>query len=117
MDAEHTMKLIAAEFTAAKNARTQGNEGRCRVHARRAVGHATRYYLGLNENQMDRSSAYDLLGNLEKMDNIPIDIHQCITNLLKRVNTNYQLPDQIDLIADAHAVTAFLFAKIGTHST
>jgi hypothetical protein len=94
---------IDAEFEKAEEARARGNEGQARVCARRAAGIAVREYLLRQGTRPPSVSAYDLL-NMVKGDpglaSRP-DLRQIADHLTLRVNEEFKLPVNADLIAEA----------------
>jgi HEPN domain-containing protein len=99
---------IEEELSRAKTARADGFEGRARVCARRAAGTAIRAYLNARHAPPPAQSALDLLQLISTQENLPPDIHQVVDHLLIRVNENFQLPETIDLIAEATLLVQFL---------
>ena len=92
---------IRLEFEKAEAARAGGNEGRARVCARRAAGIALREYM-LRQGLRPRSaSAYDLL-NMVKIDpQFPSHLRDTADPLTLRVDEEFKLPVNADLIAEA----------------
>ncbi len=100
---------IAEELARGAAARQDGLEGRARVCARRAAGAAIREYLELRGLQAPGSSVYDLLAYLQDLADIPgkipakisRDVRRAAENFLARVNEDYTLPGDVDLLAEA----------------
>ena len=92
---------IEEELTRGAQARQEGYEGRARVCARRAAGIAIRAYLEGIGKPVPAQSAYDLLRYLEAETGIPLEIRKAAEHLLARVNENFSLPEEIDLLAEA----------------
>ena len=90
-----------AELVLAEAARITGNEGRARVCARRAAGMVVRSYLEEHGRVIRSRSAYDYLRRFSEREGIPQDVQGVIEHFLLKVDTAYQLPNEIDLIADA----------------
>lgn len=98
---------VEAELQHAQSARSAGDEGRARVCARRAAGAAARSYLsclGLPAGP----SVMDNLHLLSSRADLPARIQTGIQRLLLRVDADYRLPDEIDLIQEARLVCAHL---------
>jgi hypothetical protein len=99
---------IQEELLLAKQSRIEGNEGRARVCARRAAGAAAQSYLlrvgfsGQSENVLDS------LLMLKKELELPERVVTAIDCLLKRVDLDYNLPPDVDLITEAEAVIQFI---------
>ncbi len=92
---------INAEFERAELARSRGNEGQARVCARRAAGIAAREYFTRLGRAIRTPSAYDLL-NLLANEPLPSpDLRRSIAYLTWRVNEEFKLPVDVDLIAEA----------------
>ena len=92
---------IEQEFANAAQARFQGFEGRARVCARRAVGAAIRAYLEHRGLPLPGPSAMDLLEYLKSLPNLPEERRRVVSHLLERVDQDFALPQEIDLLAEA----------------
>ena len=92
---------IDAEFEKAEQARARGNEGQARVCARRAAGIVARIYL-IRQGVRPRSpSAYDLLNLLKSDLRLAPDLRLIADHLTLRVNEEFRLPVDADLIAES----------------
>ena len=92
---------IHSEFDKAEQARARGNEGQARVCARRAAGIAVREYFKLRKQPIQTPSAYDLLNFLIEDPSISTELRQCAKYLTLRVNEEFNLPIDVDLIFEA----------------
>lgn len=92
---------IEAELEQAEQARARGNEGQARVCARRAAGIAIREYLTRRGVRPPSVSAYDLLNFLKGDPHLSEDLKGMADHLTLRVNEEFQLPVEADLIAEA----------------
>ncbi|MGZ9164597.1 MAG: hypothetical protein ACXW4Q_01875 [Anaerolineales bacterium] len=92
---------IQVEFDRATDARARGNEGQARVCARRAAGIAAREYLTRRGEKVRTPSAYDLLKILAEEQSVSSDSRQSARYLTLRVNEEFKLPVNVDLIAEA----------------
>jgi hypothetical protein len=92
---------IQAEFDRAEHARARGNEGQARVCARRAAGIAAREYFTRHGQTVRTPSAYDLLKMLEEEQSLSAELRQSAYYLTLRVNEEFKLPVNVDLIAEA----------------
>jgi hypothetical protein len=92
---------IQAEFNRAAQARKRGNEGQARVCARRAAGIAVREYFSRLEVRPTSSSAYDLLNLVKEDPMLAPDLKQIADHLTMRVTGEFQLPIDVDLVAEA----------------
>jgi len=91
------------ELAAAETARAGGNEGKARVCARRAAGAAAREYLRLS-GQETAGSGYEMLGILAGLAGVPRRAVEAAQFLRLKVDANYQLPVQIDLLHEARVL-------------
>ena len=92
---------IAAEIERAEQARLRGNEGQARVCARRAAGIAIREYLKRKGIHPPSGSAIDLLNLIKDEPRLSPDLKLIADHLTLRVNEEFNLPIQADLIAEA----------------
>jgi hypothetical protein len=92
---------IQAEFNKAEQARDQGNEGKARVCARRAAGLAAREYFARRGQLVRTPSAYDVLNLLIEDRSLADDLRQAAQYLTMRVNEEFKLPVDVDLLAVA----------------
>ena len=99
---------IQNEFNRAEQSRARGNEGQARVCARRAAGIAAREYLSrrgqpvrISEAILRTPSAYDLLKLLVEDPLLSADLRQAAVYLTLRVNEEFKLPVNVDLVAEA----------------
>jgi hypothetical protein len=101
---------IQEELLLAKQSREEGNEGRARVCARRAAGAAAQGYL-LRAGYGDRAG--NVLESLQAMKQtliLPERVEQAIDSLLLKVDPDYNLPLDVDLISEAETVISYLFS-------
>ncbi len=92
---------IQAELDKAEQARGRGNEGQARVCARRAAGIAAREYFTRRGQPVRTPSAYDVLSLLIQDPSLAADLRQSAKYLTTRVNEEFKLPVDVDLIAVA----------------
>lgn len=92
---------IESEFEKAEQARARGNEGQARVCARRAAGIAIRENLIRRGIRPPSVSAYDLLNFLKEDPGLSVDLKLIVEHLTLRVNEEFKLPIDADLIAEA----------------
>jgi HEPN domain-containing protein len=92
---------MEAEFERAERARQRGNEGQARVCARRAAGIAARQYFARRGETIRTPSAYDLLNKLAQDRQVSSDLRQSANYLTLRVNEEFKLPLEVDIIAEA----------------
>ncbi len=114
---EEFVRKIEAEMLAARQARTSGNEGRARVCARRAAGHAIRGYreaIGLTNRD---HSAYFLLHWIASLADVDHALRASAERLAARVTPEHELPHPQDPLADADLLTEGLLQLIRSRST
>jgi len=92
---------IQKEFERAEGARARGNEGQARVCARRAAGIAAREYFMRRGEIIRTPSAYDLLTMLAEDPSLSDQMRQSASYLTLRVNEEFKLPVNVDLVAVA----------------
>lgn len=92
---------IEAELERSRQARARGNEGQARVCARRAAGVAAREYFTRRGEKIGTPSAYDLLNRLAQDLSLPRELRQSAGYLTLRVNEDFKLPVNVDLVAEA----------------
>jgi len=93
--------LINKELERAEQARARGNEGQARVCARRAAGIAAREYFARRGETIRTPSAYDLLNLLIEDFSLSDELREIAMHLTLRVNEEFKLPTDIDLIVEA----------------
>lgn len=92
---------VQAEFDRAELARVHGNEGQARVCARRAAGFAIREYYTRLGSTIRTPSAYDLLNSLVEDPSLSDELRRSARYLTLRVNEEFKLPADVDLISEA----------------
>ncbi len=105
---ENWQTQLKAEFEKATQARIKKNEGQSRVCARRAAGIAIREYFTRRGTQPPNTSAMDLMDLLKQEADVPADISTIIDHLTVRVNEEFNLPIQADLVAEARILCRWL---------
>lgn len=98
------------ELQKARQARLKGKEGQARVLARRAAGYPLRVFYQQPEN----INAYALLERLKEEESAPPAARLAAERLTRRVDEDFGLPSEIDLLQEAEALAKALFpvAKI-----
>ena len=92
---------LTAELERADEARARDNEGQARVCARRAAGIAIREYLARQRRPVPDSSAYNLLRHLRDEPGLSPDLIRACDFLTLRVNKEFKLPVEVDLVSEA----------------
>jgi hypothetical protein len=105
---EQVHEQIRQELANAVQAREQGYEGRARVCARRAAGAAIREYFRLRGNLNRTGSAIDLIQMLAAYESAPTRARMVAAALLERVDENFSLPPQVDLIFEVNELARVL---------
>ena len=90
------------EIQQAITARFANNEGMARVCARRAVSIAIAEYLNRIGIPYSGQSVQDRIQMFQSLPNIPPEIRDLSGHFLVRVDKEYQLPIDADLIAEAN---------------
>jgi hypothetical protein len=90
-----------AELERAQQARARGNEGQARVCARRAAGIAAAEYFERRGQAARSGSAIDILNQLALEPSLPAESASILTHLLQQVDTEFKLPEGVDLISEA----------------
>lgn len=90
---------IELELIAAEKARQQGFEGRARVCARRAAGLAVTPFLEKQGSPIP-ANTYERIKLFAAQSVISPRLRQIASHLTMRVNESYQMPPEIDLIAE-----------------
>jgi hypothetical protein len=99
---------VERELGQAAQARARGNEGRARVCARRAAGILAREYFSRRAGAPRTSSAVDLLHRLELDANLPATAHELVQHLTQRVDADFRLPADFDLVGDVRRLRQIL---------
>ena len=97
------------ELDNARTFRKQGNEGKARVCARRAVGFAIHRHLVDSGKPSTNANAMHAMDALLLTPNLPTEIATAIGALLQRVTPAGELQGGPDLIASAEQVIVYLF--------
>lgn len=108
---ENWQNKYQQEINQAKKARSDGNEGKARVCARRAAGEIVREYLSRTGFRLETRSAYDYLRCIISIPDLPDNVYQSAHNLLLRVDLEHQLPVGIDLVEDTERLYQALFGN------
>lgn len=99
---------IEKELANGEEARLGGYEGRARVCARRAAGAAVKEYFRWRGAAPRSPSVYHLLDQFQRMPGHSVEMSALANRLLRRVDEDYTLPPDIDLLADARRLIAEL---------
>ena len=94
------LESIQEELEQAEIAQSAGNEGRARVCCRRAAGLAIAVYLQILNLPLPGPSAIERLKFLAQSQDTNSRIREISEHLLLRVNEEFELPIQVDLISE-----------------
>jgi hypothetical protein len=97
-----------AEIDQAEKARSEGNEGRARVCARRGVGIVLGEYFRRHQIPFEGTSAYERIRFFENMPEASSELLEMLLHFLVRVNPDYTLPVKANLIAEAQQIKRIL---------
>ena len=100
--------LAQRELLISRKAAQERLAGRSRVAARRAAGIALAEYNRLVQFTQETDNFYDLLQSFLKKPGVPESIQQATQHLCQRVDEQYSLPDDFNLINDAEILVKFV---------
>lgn len=104
-------KRFEREMAMAEQARSQGNEGKARVCARRAAGIVAGEYMQRQGVSTPNATAYDRVRLLANWPNIPAGVSEVVEHMTLRVDSDYSLPEEVDLVADARWLAQTLLSS------
>ena len=104
-------KEIASELELAVAARSTYNEGKARVHARRAAGWAIRSWYVRQGCTNRRKSAFSYLQGVSNDLSIPGHIREASSHLILRITVHHELPIENDMLDDARLVVNYFVDK------
>jgi len=103
--------LIEHELAAAEIAWKDGNEGKARVCARRAVALATEAWLAGLPNPRWRGDAMEHLRQIQRHASLPLPVRQAAKRLSTTIPRRDAAPFTIDPLADARVIIDYLAAN------
>ncbi|NIS83541.1 MAG: hypothetical protein GTO14_25840 [Anaerolineales bacterium] len=110
--AQHDIrKRIDSELNLAHKARSQGNEGRARVCARRAAGWAVAAYRQRNFGIEPHANAFRQLRWLRTLEGASQEIRDAASRLTTRVSLDHSLPHDEDPLEDARMLIQALLGS------
>ena len=105
---EHVTDLIEKEFSVARDALAAGNEGKVRVCARRAAGHALSWFL----TKYPRTGwGNDMLSQLHAAKNeptFPKEIRDAAERLTTKISDRFDYPVSVNPIEDAQGIVHYI---------
>jgi hypothetical protein len=105
------LDLFSDEIEMAESARTNGNEGKARVCARRAAGVVIEEYFTRRGIPYSLPNAYVLLQKFEALDGLSPRVKEVAGYFLLRITPDHELPVETDLIAEARWLANELLDK------
>ena len=108
--------LIEQELAAAEAARNEGNEGKARVCARRAIARATEEWMARLPVRRWRGDAMEYLRQIQQDTSFPRPIRQAAERLSTKVTQQQTAPFTTDPISDAKLIIAHLNADTSEES-
>ncbi len=104
--------LIEQELAAAEVAWKDGNEGKARVCARRAVALVTEAWLaGLPSDLLWRGDAMEHLRQIQRHASLPLPVRQAAERLITAVPRRHTASFTTDPLADARVIIDYLAAN------
>ena len=100
--------LIEQELEAAQAAQQNGNDGKARVCARRAVARATEAWLARLPLPRWRGDAMAHLRQIQQDASFPLPIRQAAERLRTSVTRQHAVPFTTDPVADARLIITYL---------
>lgn len=103
------------ELSAARQSAVEGNLGKSRVCARRAVGCALRWFL---EYYPDRNWGLDVISQLTSLKNdttFPQDIREAASRLTTKISDQFAYPFSQDPIEDARHIISHIVSMLNEH--
>jgi uncharacterized protein (UPF0147 family) len=98
------LENIEKEFASAALALKEGNDGKVRVCARRAAGHAISWYLNAHPRAGWGSDAVSQLSAVMNDPAFPDDVRNAASRLVKRVSDDFAYSRAEDPVVDAKTI-------------
>lgn len=108
MTKEETLRLVEQEFSTARQAAADGNDGMVRVCARRAAGAAIAFWLQFNERPAWRTDAMSRIRHFEADPAFPQDVRDAAARLMARITPQFTSPFPTDPIEDSTKIVRYL---------
>ncbi|TAK56731.1 MAG: hypothetical protein EPO24_10735 [Bacteroidetes bacterium] len=112
-EAELARERISKEMTLAETFRKQGNEGRARVCARRAVGIALVWYYESRKINITNPDVIELMKRVLSDSIVPDDVQQAAQRLSAKITSEFQYASSSDPLADARCIIDFVLKETG----
>jgi uncharacterized protein (UPF0147 family) len=104
-------KEVKSELELAVEVRSTGNEGKARVHARRAAGWAIRSWYARQGCRKKGQSAFSYLQSVSNDSSVPGHIREAVSHLILRITVHHELPIETDILDDARLVVRYFIDK------
>lgn len=104
MKREAVLEKVRAELEHAERARSENNEGRARVCARRAAGWAVGFFFSKRTGGSVTRHALKLLERYRDLEGAPENLRAAARRLTTRVTQDHRLPHRADPLADARRI-------------
>lgn len=114
---EHYLELIEKEFSTAAEARRIGNEGKARVCARRAAGHAVEWYLSEHPQTGWGISTMTRLAHVHDDRAFPEPIRDAAARLTAKISRNFTYAITSDPDADARLIVDHFKRMLTTNAS
>lgn len=98
---------IETELQLAIQYKVLNQEGKSRVCARRAAGLAILLWFKQKSIDQDGLTIYNALSHFKEMEEIPENVKEAASLLIQKVDENYRLPKNINLIEQAKTIVEF----------
>ena len=102
---------ITSELARAAESRKQGNEGRARVCARRAVGIAIVSYYASRNLILQESDFMFAVKKFRDDISIPLHIRQMAARLSERITSDFQYASPTDPLTDAQLIIDYVMEE------
>lgn len=110
------LERIEDEFAAAMAARRDGNEGRARVCARRAVGLAVLWVLSRRPDPGWGTVAIRQIEHIRDEPSFPPMVREAASRLSAKISEQFSYPAGGDPVADARLIISFLESFAEKHA-
>jgi hypothetical protein len=104
MKRKAVLERVRAELERAERARSENNEGRARVCARRAAGWAVGFFFSQKTEGPTNRDALKLLERYRDLEGAPENLRAAAGRLTARVTRDHRLPHRADPLADARRI-------------
>ena len=105
--ASNLPKEISLELELAVAVRAAGNEGKARVHARRAAGWAIKAWRERHGYSKKGISAFAYLHGVSSDLSVRGSVREAAANLVLRITSNHELPIETDVLDDARLIVTY----------